>query len=129
MYGLPPMEDVPAPDRFLDDDCAAGMVAGAKPTIEVGSTAAFRAIFTPGHCPGHVLFYDESAELSFVGDLIFQQSVGRTDLPLCDPSAMRASLKLAVETLKGECVLFPGHMGPTTMGEERATNPFLQDLD
>ena len=126
MYGLPPMEEVPAPDRFLDEDCAAGLAG--EHTIKVGTTIAFRVIFTPGHCPGHVVFYDESASQTFVGDLIFKESVGRTDLPLCDPAAMRDSLKLAVETLPDGCALYPGHMGPTTMGDEKASNPFLQDL-
>ena len=121
-YGFD-VDEVPAPDALLDDACAPDAAA-----IRVGSTIALRALFTPGHCPGHVVFWDEAHALAIVGDMIFQGSIGRTDLPLCDPREMQASLRLLLETLPPETALLPGHMGTTTMGHERQNNPFLLQL-
>ena len=82
---------------------------------------------TPGHAPGHVCFYLAAHAALFGGDLIFQGSIGRTDFPGCDADDMRASLRRASE-LPPDTVVFPGHMGPTTIGAEVASNPFLQGL-
>ena len=60
--------------------------------------------------------------------MIFQNSIGRTDLPLCDPSVMQDSLRYVAESFLPGTQLFPGHMGPTTLGEELATNPFLRGM-
>jgi len=76
----------------------------------------------PGHAPGHVLFVGDG--LMFGGDLLFAGSIGRTDLPLCDPVAMQASLARAAE-LPDETAVFPGHGPTTTIGRERQANPFL----
>ena len=122
MFGAPPIEPVPPPDRFLDSDCEAGN------TLQVGDTISFLPIFTPGHCPGHVVFWDKAHGNAFVGDLIFQGSVGRTDLPLANPGHMRDSLRLMLDTLPDSCKMLPGHMGPTTMGQERTSNHFLAHL-
>jgi hydroxyacylglutathione hydrolase len=82
-------------------------------------------VFTPGHSPGHVTFHVPDEQAVFSGDVLFQGSVGRTDLPGGDPQVLMASLKLLADTLPDETTVHPGHMGITTIGAERATNPFL----
>jgi hydroxyacylglutathione hydrolase len=85
-------------------------------------------LFTPGHSPGHVTFSipDETAILS--GDVLFQQSIGRTDLPGGDHATLLESIRMLVDTLPAETTVYPGHMGITGLGAERATNPFLAEL-
>ena len=85
-------------------------------------------LFTPGHSPGHVTFSipDEAAILS--GDVLFQQSIGRTDLPGGDHATLLESIRTLVDTLPAETTVYPGHMGITSLGAERATNPFLAEL-
>jgi glyoxylase-like metal-dependent hydrolase (beta-lactamase superfamily II) len=82
-------------------------------------------LFTPGHSPGHVTFHLPAEQAVFSGDVLFQGSVGRTDLPGGDPRVLMESLQMLAETLPDETVVHPGHMGITTIGAERATNPFL----
>lgn len=84
--------------------------------------------FTPGHSPGHVTYSIPSEAVAFSGDVLFQGSVGRTDLPGGDWPTLLASIQTLVETLPGETTLYPGHMGVTTLGAERDTNPFLAEL-
>ncbi len=76
----------------------------------------------PGHAPGHVAFIGHGLCLS--GDLLFAGSIGRTDLPLCDPTAMHRSL-MRMATLSAETRVFPGHGVATTIGRELLSNPFL----
>ena len=83
-------------------------------------------VFTPGHSPGHVTYAVEDA--LFSGDVLFQGSIGRTDLPGGDHETLLRSIAMLLETLPDETTVAPGHMGPTTLGRERATNPFLQEL-
>ena len=88
---------------------------------------------TPGHTEGSVTFrtpYDEAdvAELMFSGDLLFAGSIGRTDLPGGDHPTMLRSLREKVLTLRDDIVVLPGHGEQTSIGRERATNPFLLDL-
>ena len=64
----------------------------------------------------------------FGGDVLFQGSIGRTDLPGGDHATLMQSIAMLLETLPGETRVAPGHMGPTTLAQERATNPFLQEL-
>jgi hydroxyacylglutathione hydrolase len=82
-------------------------------------------LFTPGHSPGHVTFHVPDEAAIFSGDVLFQGSVGRTDLPGGDPQVLMETLKTLAETLPDETIVHPGHMGITTIGAERATNPFL----
>lgn len=86
----------------------------------------FEVLHTPGHAPGHVVLWERGHEIAFVGDLIFFDSIGRTDLPLCDGEAMERSLGKLAATLPDPTRLFPGHMQDTTMGRERRSNPFLK---
>jgi glyoxylase-like metal-dependent hydrolase (beta-lactamase superfamily II) len=85
-------------------------------------------IFTPGHSPGHVTFSIPSEQAVFSGDVLFQNSVGRVDLPGGDWPTLLQSIGTLVDTLPAETTVYPGHMGITTLGQERATNPFLQEL-
>ena len=82
-------------------------------------------LFTPGHSPGHVTFSIADEQAIFSGDVLFQQSIGRTDLPGGDHATLLETLRTLAETLPDETVVHPGHMGITTIGAERATNPFL----
>ena len=86
---------------------------------------AIDVLFTPGHSPGHVSFHVPDEQAVFSGDVLFQGSVGRTDLPGGDPQVLMETLKTLAATLPDETVVHPGHMGITTIGAERATNPFL----
>jgi glyoxylase-like metal-dependent hydrolase (beta-lactamase superfamily II) len=88
----------------------------------------FDVHFTPGHSPGHVTYSirDERALLS--GDVLFQGSVGRTDLPGGDWPTLLASIESLISSHPDETTVYPGHMGITTLGRERATNPFLREL-
>jgi hydroxyacylglutathione hydrolase len=83
---------------------------------------------TPGHSPGHVTFSIPDEAAVFSGDVLFQQSIGRTDLPGGDHATLLESIRMLVDTLPAETTVYPGHMGITSLGAERATNPFLAEL-
>jgi hydroxyacylglutathione hydrolase len=94
-------------------------------TLELAGLT-FDVISTPGHSPDHVTYATGNAILS--GDVLFQGSVGRTDLPGSDHATLMRSIATLLDTLPDETHVLPGHMGPTTLGAERATNPFLREL-
>jgi hydroxyacylglutathione hydrolase len=83
-------------------------------------------LFTPGHSPGHVTYAIAGHGALFAGDLLFEGSVGRTDLPGGDHGTLMASIGTLLAAYPSETVVHPGHMGLTTLGREQATNPFLQ---
>jgi hydroxyacylglutathione hydrolase len=85
-------------------------------------------LFTPGHSPGHVTYSIPAERAVFSGDVLFQGSVGRTDLPGGDWDTLLASIGELVESLSEDTTVYPGHMGITTLGAERRTNPFLAEL-
>ena len=85
-------------------------------------------IHTPGHSPGHVTYSVRGENAIFSGDVLFQGSVGRTDLPGSDGPTLLESIGTLLDTHPDETVVHPGHMGITTLGAERATNPFLGSL-
>ena len=85
-------------------------------------------LFTPGHSPGHVTFSIPSESAVFSGDVLFQGSVGRTDLPGGDWGTLLESIRGLVDGLPEETTVYPGHMGVTSLGAERAGNPFLAEL-
>jgi glyoxylase-like metal-dependent hydrolase (beta-lactamase superfamily II) len=82
-------------------------------------------IFTPGHSPGHVTYSIADEQVVFSGDVLFQGSIGRTDLPGGDHARLMRSIAELLEALPDETRVLPGHMGATTLGAERRTNPFL----
>ena len=91
-------------------------------------------IFTPGHSPGHVTYsFDppsggQGAGALLSGDVLFQGSVGRTDLPGADHATLMESIATLLERFDDDTKVHPGHMGLTTLGRERSSNPFLQAL-
>jgi hydroxyacylglutathione hydrolase len=85
-------------------------------------------VFTPGHSPGHVTYAVRGEPAIFSGDVLFQGSVGRVDLPGGDGPTLLASIAKLLDAYPDETVVHPGHMGLTTLGAERATNPFLGSL-
>ena len=87
--------------------------------------SGFDVRFAPGHAPGHVVFVSAPDGLALVGDVVFQGSIGRTDLPGGDFRTLMASIRDQVLTLPDSTVLYPGHGPATTVGMERIGNPFL----
>jgi len=85
-------------------------------------------IFTPGHSPGHVTYSVREEEAIFSGDVLFQGSVGRVDLPGGDGATLMRSIQALLDSHSPETTAYPGHMGVTTLGAEQATNPFLAQL-
>jgi glyoxylase-like metal-dependent hydrolase (beta-lactamase superfamily II) len=105
----------------------------ADHTVEGGETLelaglSFEVIFTPGHSPGHVTYALPTEAAVFSGDVLFQGSVGRVDLPGGDWPTLLASIETLIDRFPEETTVYPGHMGITTLGRERATNPFLREL-
>jgi hydroxyacylglutathione hydrolase len=102
-------------------------------TVEGGETLSFAGIsievvFTPGHSPGHVTYAVREHGVLLSGDVLFQGSVGRTDLPGGDWSVLEQSIAQLLERYPDEFQVLPGHGPATTLGRERATNPFLEAL-
>jgi hydroxyacylglutathione hydrolase len=85
-------------------------------------------IFTPGHSPGHVTYSVPDEQALFSGDVLFQGSVGRTDLPGGDWATLLESIRKLVDSHPPETTVYPGHMGITSLGAERQSNPFLAEL-
>jgi hydroxyacylglutathione hydrolase len=88
----------------------------------------FEVAFTPGHSPGHVSYALPGHGALFSGDVLFQGSVGRVDLPGGDWPTLLASIESLMAAYPAETKVYPGHMGLTTLGVERDTNPFLREL-
>ena len=101
-------------------------VAGGE-TLELAGLT-LDVIFTPGHSPGHVTYSVRDEEAIFSGDVLFQGSVGRVDLPGGDGPTLLRSIQTLVDAHSPETTVYPGHMGVTTLGAEQATNPFLAGL-
>jgi hydroxyacylglutathione hydrolase len=85
-------------------------------------------VYTPGHSPGHVTYAVRGEPALFSGDVLFQGSVGRTDLPGGDGPTLLRSIAMLLDRFDDESRVYPGHMGLTTLGAERASNPFLTAL-
>ncbi|HEU4736394.1 MAG TPA: MBL fold metallo-hydrolase [Solirubrobacterales bacterium] len=85
-------------------------------------------LFTPGHSPGHVTYVVRDEAAIFSGDVLFQGSVGRVDLPGGDGPTLLRSIRALLDSQPAETTVYPGHMGVTTLAAERATNPFLAEL-
>lgn len=85
----------------------------------------FSCLFTPGHAPGHIAFYQAEQEVVFAGDALFRDSIGRTDLPLADHDTLLHSIHSQLLTLPEESKVYSGHGLSTTIGREKRYNPFL----
>lgn len=144
LQNLLDMIDVPVylneGDRFLFDSAAASAalygipvkqsVAATLPLVDtqelsIGNTTA-RCLWTPGHAPGHMAFYLEEAGTVLSGDALFRGSIGRTDLPFGNTATLVDAIRRRLFTLPPSTEVLPGHGEPTTIGDEIATNPFLQ---
>jgi glyoxylase-like metal-dependent hydrolase (beta-lactamase superfamily II) len=101
-------------------------IAGGE-TLEIAGLD-IDVIFTPGHSPGHVTYAIADHDALFSGDVLFQGSVGRVDLPGGDWPTLLASIDNLLSAYPAETTVYPGHMGVTTLGRERAINPFLREL-
>lgn len=113
-YGFPDYEEV-LPTTFLKEN----------DTITFGNTT-LKVFFTPGHAPGHIVLYDEKGKSLIAGDVLFQRSIGRTDLPGGDFDTLIKSIKEKLFILPEEVKVYPGHGPGTTIGEEKRENPFLR---
>jgi glyoxylase-like metal-dependent hydrolase (beta-lactamase superfamily II) len=105
---------------------------GPEPTVDLKHGMGmhlgrydFEVRHAPGHTPGHVIFYCAEAKVAFCGDVIFQGSIGRTDLPGGDYDRLMRSIRAEILTLPDETRLLSGHGPETTVGQERLNNPFL----
>jgi hydroxyacylglutathione hydrolase len=113
LFGMPGKES-PLPDVELEN----GQV------LKVG-TLRFEVLHTPGHSPGGVTFYLEQEGVAFVGDVLFADGVGRTDLPGGNWGRLMKSIREVLFAMPDETIVYPGHGPQTTVGRERRHNPFL----
>jgi hydroxyacylglutathione hydrolase len=114
-FGFPKVETF-EPDRWLKDG---DRVTVGKETLEV--------YHTPGHTPGHVVFFHRGAKLALVGDVLFAGSIGRTDFPRGDYQTLIRSIKSKLWPLGSDVTFIPGHGPLSTFGEERDSNPYVAD--
>ncbi len=116
---------------ILAHELTARLVDGVDRTLIDEEVVRFgglevRALFTPGHAPGHLAFYAPGEGLVISGDALFAGSVGRVDLPGGNMEVLMRSINERLLTLPDETRVYPGHGPETTIGNERAYNPFLQ---
>lgn len=114
-YGFPPVRSF-VPDRWL--------VHGD--TVTVG-TLCLDVLHCPGHTPGHVVFHHAPSQLAFVGDVIFEGSIGRTDFPRGNHADLIASIRERLFALGNDTRFVPGHGPMSTFGRERQSNPYVAD--
>ena len=105
-----------------DEESVAEPVVGLLPPV----TDDLKVLFLPGHSPGSVGFYCESQGFIIGGDVLFRESIGRTDLPGGDHETLLRSIREQLWTLPDDTVVYPGHGEPTTIGWEKRHNPFLK---
>lgn len=113
MYGVP-CEPSPFPEKFI--------VPGDK--ILLGNYE-FETIFTPGHSPGSISYYNKENKLLISGDVLFKNSIGRTDLPKGDHETLLTSIREQLFCLPHDVKVYSGHGPSTTIGDEKENNPFL----
>lgn len=105
----------PEPDRLLED--------GETLTL---CDEGWEVRHTPGHSPGGITLYSEARATAFVGDTLFDGSIGRHDFPNADFDTLASSIRERLYTLPDDTLVLPGHGAPTTIGKEKATNPFVR---
>jgi glyoxylase-like metal-dependent hydrolase (beta-lactamase superfamily II) len=116
-FGMGEFPEAATPDRLLGND---------DEIIELDSIR-FTTLYTPGHAPGHVAFYEPNLKVVFSGDALFQGSIGRTDLPGGNYEVLMQSIFNKLIPLGDDVRVLSGHGAPTTIGIERQSNPFLRD--
>jgi hydroxyacylglutathione hydrolase len=107
-------EPSPLPEEYLPE----------TGTISFGNTE-LQLIFAPGHSPAHLCFYDKDANLLVGGDVLFRNSIGRTDLPGGNFNLLISNIKEKLFSLPDDCTVYPGHGPETTIGYEKQHNPYL----
>ncbi len=98
---------------------------GEGDVIKLGDEK-LQILLTPGHSPGHLCFYNAEYKFVIGGDVLFNGSIGRTDLPGGDFSTLERSIQTKLYSLPADVVVYPGHGDSTTIGEEMKTNPFVK---
>ncbi len=114
LYGVH-CEPAPEPTRFLE----------AGEVLDLGGNA-LRVLFVPGHAPGHIALFAEQERFVIAGDVLFRDSIGRTDLPGGDTDTLLKSIREQLFPLGDEVVVYAGHGPETTIGREKKKNPFLR---
>lgn len=114
-FNMPEVKTM-SPDRWL--------VEGDQVDI---AGVMFDVLHCPGHAPGHVVFINKALKVGIVGDVLFQGSIGRTDLPGGDHATLIRSIREKLLIQDDEMVILPGHGPASTIGQERTTNPFLNE--
>lgn len=113
MYGLS-CDVSPSPEKFLEEG----------DEVRIGADI-MKVIFTPGHAPGHVVFYCAAQKFVINGDVLFSGSIGRTDLPYGDFDTLERSIRTKMYALPDDTLVYCGHGPETTIGQEKRTNPFV----
>ncbi|MBW8049377.1 MAG: MBL fold metallo-hydrolase [Cytophagales bacterium] len=111
-YGIPNYQEA-YPDEYIDE----------LDKIKFGDTE-LQVLFVPGHSPGHIAFYNKDRKICISGDVLFQRSIGRTDLPGGDYDTLINSIHKKIFPLGDDMVVYCGHGPSTTVGEEKKYNPF-----
>jgi hydroxyacylglutathione hydrolase len=114
MYGIPNVQDSPKIEKFIEDG----------DVITFGNTS-LKTMLTPGHSPASLSFYCEAAAIVIVGDVLFHESIGRTDLPGGNFDTLIQSIKKHLFTLPDETIVYSGHGPTTTIRHEKEYNPFI----
>jgi glyoxylase-like metal-dependent hydrolase (beta-lactamase superfamily II) len=112
MYGFAGYHEAD-PDNFLKEG----------DTLTFGNTA-LKILFLPGHAPGHIGFYEEESKVILAGDVLFDGSIGRTDLPGGNLNTLLNSIRQKLFSLPDETIVYPGHGPATTVGKEKISNPY-----
>ena len=113
IYGLQ-LEKSPSPEKYIQEG---DLITFGEQSLQ--------SILTPGHSPASLSFYHESSKCLFSGDVLFYESIGRTDLPGGDYDTLVSSIKTKLFPLGDEVMVYPGHGPPTSLGYEKQHNPFL----
>ena len=116
MFGFPRVEKF-SPTRWLQDG----------DTVQIGQ-CTLQVRHTPGHTPGHVVFYSAQAQRAFVGDVLFAGSIGRTDFPQGNHQDLLNSIRQKLWPMGDDTVFIPGHGPESSFGQERQSNPFVREI-
>ncbi len=113
-YSMPAPKS-PMPEKYLDEG----------DTVTFGNTT-LKVLFTPGHSAGHIVFYNEENKIIIGGDVLFRESIGRTDLPGGDFKTLISSIKEKLFVLDDDTIVYPGHGPHTSIGYEKLHNPYVK---
>ncbi len=115
-FGMPMVHQSPDPEGYLTEESS----------LELGEEK-IEIFHTPGHSPGSLSFYIPSIKSVISGDVLFRESIGRTDLPLCVEQDLYDSIRQKLYTLPDDTIVYPGHGPTTTIGYEKKNNPFVSE--